>query len=161
LSTNNAITANMGDGSDTVLLGNAGNSLGDIKADLTLNGEGDTDSLQLLDSGSSASKDYTLRAGEVRQNGRTFPYGGLGTFRLGATAGPNSIFVLPTAAGTTTTVNAGPGADAISVGNLADKLDDIQGAVTVNGQGDTDSLTINDGRSATGQTFTINAHSVA
>src|SRR5262249_5076832 len=42
------------------------------------------------------------------------------------------------------TINAGPGGDAVTVGNAANRLDAIRGSLTINGQGGTDTLIVND-----------------
>jgi hypothetical protein len=62
---------------------------------------------------------------------------------LNAGSGGNTINVQSTAAGTTTTVNAGTGGAIINVGDANNTLQ-TYGPLTVNGQGGTNSLNIND-----------------
>jgi hypothetical protein len=54
-------------------------------------------------------------------------------------------------------VNTGAGNDTVTVGSVANTLDGIQGAVTVNRQGRTDTLNINDQGSTTPHTYTQTA----
>ena len=57
--------------------------------------------------------------------------GGADAINVRSTSGPISV-------------NAGPGNDAVTVGSLANTLDPIKAVVTVNGQADSDVLTVND-----------------
>jgi hypothetical protein len=76
-------------------------------------------------------------------------------------SGDNTFDVQGTAAGTATIINPGTGNNHVIVGDVAGAvdalqgfLDDIQGPVTVNGQGTT-TLDINDAGNAIGHTYTL------
>src|SRR5262249_5713214 len=74
---------------------------------------------------------------------------GADTFNVRATGGPLDIL-------------GGGGPDAVKVGNLANKIDDIHGPINVNGGiGPLDSLTINDQGSITPHVYTQTANSLS
>ncbi len=58
-------------------------------------------------------------------------------------------------------VNTGAGADTVNVGNNGDVLDAIDGALTVNGQTDTDTLVLNDQGSVAAYTYTLTASTLS
>jgi hypothetical protein len=71
-----------------------------------------------------------------------------------------TVNVRATAAGTTTTINANAGSDTINVGsdpvNLPlSRLDPIQGAVTVNGQGGNTTLNVHDDGNPVSENYTV------
>jgi hypothetical protein len=59
------------------------------------------------------------------------------------------------------TLNTGAGNDAVNVGNPAGNLDDLQGALAVNGQGGTNAQTVNDQTTGGSRTYTLTATSLA
>lgn len=64
---------------------------------------------------------------------------------------------------TTTTVNAGDGSDTVNAGNTSGSLDDIDGTLTVHGQGvgaDTDVLAVDDSGDTGADTYDVTAGSV-
>src|SRR5262249_16730947 len=63
-----------------------------------------------------------------------------------------------TAAGATTTVNAGGGNDGVAVGPL---LDSVRGALTVNGQGGTNAMTVTDLQAIAAQTYNFTPTTVS
>lgn len=67
----------------------------------------------------------------------------------------NNFNINGTQFGTITTINAGAGNDTLSLGNTT--LDNIDGAVIVNGQGGTDTLNVNDTSPDFGDTYTLTA----
>src|SRR5260221_13297608 len=71
-------------------------------------------------------------------------YNNLAALVINGGNSPNTYNVQSTAAGTPTTINAGNSADNVIVGNVSSSLADIQGALTLDGQADTNYLTFND-----------------
>lgn len=157
------VTVNAGSGNDAVAIsGNDGN-LDTNKGALVVNGEGDSDTLGLWDNAVSFSGTYTITNTTVTRpffGGLT--YGTIENLTLNAANGDNTINVLLTAAGTSTTINAGGGNDTVGVGFcfFSCSLNGIQGPVTVNGQAGTDTLNWGESGSTTGQTYTVTATSL-
>jgi hypothetical protein len=139
----------------------------DVEGTNGITGIGDTD-LQVYDQGTMNSEEYVVTANEVLRAG-LFPitYHFLGFFNfpgfveLYTTNAGNSIFVRSTAPYVTTTVNAGSGQSSILVGELVlpfpfpplYSLDAIQGSLTINGGGGTDSLALNDDGTTSGYAY--------
>jgi hypothetical protein len=74
----------------------------------------------------------------------------------GGSAG-NVFDVHATPKGTVITINTGAGSDTVNVGSTSNALDDIQGPLTVNGQGGVNQFVVNDGGSSTGDTYTLSS----
>lgn len=143
-STAHAASVMGGAGHDTIDVGKlVGGNLGAIQGDVTVDGEADTDTLRVNDTGSAFARRYTVTATRVAvQVGAT---GGFGvnyarTENLAVNAGAASggiyadlFYVQATAATTRTTLNGGAGDDSFVVGNLANTLDDIKGTLTLEG----------------------------
>jgi hypothetical protein len=73
----------------------------------------------------------------------------------------NTFTVTATGAGYTTTLNSGSGSDLISVSSSSNTLDGIQGPLTVNGQGGTNTLYLNDPGTTAAKTYTLTATTLA
>ncbi len=63
----------------------------------------------------------------------------------GGGSGGNTFTVQATPSGVPVTINAGAGDDVVNVGSAANSIDNVLGALTVNGQGGNNILNINDG----------------
>jgi len=91
------------------------------------------------------------------QPARSISFGGFGT-NVFNTSG--TVNVQGTAAGTTTTVNAGAGDDTINVGSADNLLDGILGVLNIDGQGGKNTLNVNDQASTTPHTYKVTSTSV-
>jgi Ca2+-binding RTX toxin-like protein len=164
-------TLNTGAGNDTITIGSlapeSGGTLNDIAALVTVNGEGDSDTLNLDDAADSASNLGTLTGTTVTGldmlGGIT--YGGLealnvflgsgsdnftiesthaGSTRVDANDGNDTVNVLSTAG--ESTINAGSGEDTVNIGSLAPSpggiVNGIKARLTVNGDSDADILNV-------------------
>src|SRR5262249_33527147 len=103
-------------------------------AAVSVDGEAGSDSLRVNDPHSSAAATYTVTAAAVSpSDSAAVSYAGVE--RLSVTAGDffDTFFVQSTAAGTTTTLNAGAGLDTFNVGNTANTLGDLKGPLVLNG----------------------------
>jgi hypothetical protein len=95
-------------------------------------------------------------AGGVHQN--SLFYSQVQALELDAGSGSDTINVPATIADTT--IKAGAGLDAISVGGPGGSLDDLRAPVTVDGGGDADALSVNDRQNTNGSQWTIDAAQV-
>jgi hypothetical protein len=81
---------------------------------------------------------------------------------LGSKPGGNTFNVQSIGTGTAVTIQSGlVGGDTVNVGNVSTTLDDIRGPLTVNGQGGTNALNINDTGSVVPRTYAVSATQVA
>ncbi|MFL5245771.1 MAG: beta strand repeat-containing protein [Gemmataceae bacterium] len=97
-------------------------------------------------------------------------YSGLAGLTYSGGAGPNSVNVQSTAAGAPVTVTAGSGTDSVDVGaidfdsshlgNQFGSLDPVRARVTVNGNGASTTLNVDDTAVITTQTYTIDSSNV-
>jgi hypothetical protein len=152
-----ALTVNTGSGNDMIALGGLifGN-LNGIRAPVTIDGQGGTDTLVLNDQTNPLSTEYEITATSVvRIQGSQLPaifYTRMAGLTLNAGTVPNSFFVETTALNTPVTVNTGSGNDTISFG-LSGSLAGILSAVTVNGQGGNDLMFFNGQRDTSATTY--------
>ena len=133
--------------------------LDDIAGLLTVNAVGGGANTLNLDDRQNARADetYTVTSAAVTRGGTAgVAFSGMQDIVLNGGGDGNTIHVESTAAGTSTTVNAGSGNDTINVGK-ADNLNDILGPLTVHGQGGMDTLNINDQSAVRPQTYTLTA----
>jgi Ca2+-binding RTX toxin-like protein len=84
-----------------------------------------------------------------------------GNNSFGTNTGPNTINAQMLPATISLSLLGAPGNDTFNVGSTSNTLGPIQGAVSVNGGGGTDTLNINDQGTAGAQTYTITSTSVA
>jgi Ca2+-binding RTX toxin-like protein len=90
----------------------------------------------------------------------TIEYFEMQTVTLNGGSGDNTCNVMSTGAPTTTILNTGAGNDTINVGaGNSHVLDHVLGPVTVNGQGGSDTLNLNDQDSSAAFTFSLTATS--
>jgi Bacterial Ig domain/YDG domain/Bacterial cadherin-like domain len=161
-------TVNGRSGNDRFSVGN-NNSLDDLAgntSELVLDGGGGNDNrLTLNDQATTTHQEYRLTAHSLlRQASAQGAHVDIGfssfqSVTLNAASGGNEIDIWSTGANTTTTVNAGSGDDTANVHDNQ-RLDDIQGRLTINGQGGTNTLVLDDSRSARGQQYTRGANSL-
>jgi Ca2+-binding RTX toxin-like protein len=174
LSTNRQIDIAGQADNDTVTVGAAGRGLEDILA--TINADGGRQGALGKDQLILADRDAPVVIGKislnvtgddvsrVRVNAGGVPIGtpvslnstNMETLVVNASNQADVLTVNSTLAATPVEVNAGAGADAITLGNLYL----MQSKVTVRGEKDADTLTINDTAAAARRTYTITATSV-
>ena len=146
------VTVHGGDDDDTVHIGSLGNSLDAILGAVTVNGNAPaaSDALFLNDQGDVDSHDYVITSTTVARTGAALvTYGTIESLTLNGSQGGNTINLQSTAAGTPVVVNAGAGNDDITVdangaGPLADTVDLVVSSLTINGQGGTNTLLLED-----------------
>jgi hypothetical protein len=146
------VTVNGGDDDDTIHFGSVGNSLDAILGAVTVNGNApaSSDALHVNDHGDADSHDYVITSTTVARTGAAqITYGTIESLTLNGGQGGNTINVQSTAAGTAVIVNSGSGDDEIAVdangaGPLADTVDLVVSSLTINGQGGTNSLLLED-----------------
>jgi hypothetical protein len=179
-----SLTLDAGDNDDTVELGSTQNNLSSFLGTVTVSGGGQVlkDVLRLHDEGTNTGRTYTLTPGSVTRGTVAFNYGGLEALELNtsgggdtitventatattinAQGGADTITVRGTAAGGPLTLNAGPAGDTIRIGNAFNRLEDVRGAVTVNGEGHaaSDTLTVNDQGARGGKTYSVTSSRV-
>ncbi len=152
-------TVNAGAGDDIFNVGIIG-SLGSLLGPVFLNGDANSDTLNVDDTNDAGPNAYTLTTTTLDRSGAgLITYGTMENLVLNASVGSDTINVQSTLAATPVTLNGGTGDDTFNVGNASNSLDNIQGAVTINGDGQTatDTVNINDqgDPDANGYTITI------
>jgi hypothetical protein len=111
------------------------------------------------------SKDITSRTATLTSSTLT-GLGNAGTiyYYTGMTidggSGGDTYNVQSTAAGTPVTINVGTGNGPINVGNSSKLLDDIQGLLTIDGQGGANHLNLIDSGQTAGQSYTLAANTL-
>jgi Ca2+-binding RTX toxin-like protein len=158
-------TINGGLGADTFNVGNASNTLDDIKGPLVLLGgatDNQTDRVNLLDQGSSVSNSYVVRDTSVaRSGGVLVVYREMEQLTLNAGAAADGLVVLFTAASSPVTLNMGGGNDVIDIATrTGSSLDLISSTVTVNGEAGTDTVNLNDQMDTNANSYAVTAANV-
>jgi Ca2+-binding RTX toxin-like protein len=147
----------------------AGSTLALLNSALLVDGtpSGDTQ-LQVDDLGALTPESYTLRVrtvplppiGElVRSGAAAIDYGPYVQLALNGGGHGNTIAVQGVLGNTTARITAGAGNDTITVGNPSHTLIDIVGALTIDGQGGNDTLSVRDDGSSSAQAYTLSAAS--
>jgi autotransporter-associated beta strand protein len=158
--TANSTTVNAGAGNDTVTVGGASNTLAGIAAALSVNGQGGTDALNLNDQGTAGPQTYTVSSTTVTatSDGAAVNYSGIAALTLNGGTGNDTYNVLST--GNATTINTGAGNDTVTVGSANNTLAGIAGALSVNGQGGMDQLSLNDQIDTVARSGTLGTSSI-
>src|SRR5262249_41384884 len=157
-------TLNAGGGSDIINVGSltpaTGGNVNAIAGGLTVNGQGNSDTLNVDDTGDAAANSGTLTSTQLTGLGMGasgITYGTVETLNINLRGGRNTFNVRSTNGPTTTTLNTGGGADIINVTTAASSplrfeqfayrrriistsdqggnVNAIAGGLTVNGQG--------------------------
>ena len=161
LATTGGLYVNNTGGNDTAVVGSnapttSGGVLSAVNGLIDVYGSGSI-ALTVDDSSDSAVRTAILTSSAL--NGlapATIDYGSnVTSLTINGGSAANTYNVQGTLAGAATTLNTGAGDDAINVENAAAMLDDIQGALTVNGQGGIDTLVVNDSGQTTGMAYTL------
>ncbi len=166
-------TINANGGNDTINFTCAGNTTAILNANggddtinlanpflgvLTVNGDGGSDTLNVNDQANPFDRTYTITNTAVSRSGNgggPISYSTFETLVLNVGSGNEQVSVNGTAAGTATTVNGNIGND-----NVAVIFPSLAGALTVYGQGGTDTLTFWDTTNPANDSYTIAAGSV-
>jgi hypothetical protein len=132
-------------------------------------------SVQISDSGAGGSFDAARVNGtgggntliitnsQVGLGSETVNYSGIESLTVNGAAGNDTFNIRSTAATTPVTANGNDDDDVFNIGNLSNSLDDILGAVTINGNAPaaSDSATINDQGDADAHTYVLTSSTVA
>ena len=153
-------------GNDTVVVGSnapatSGGVLSAINGFVDVFGAG-TIALTVDDSGDTTARTVTLTSARLLglSSGEVDYSSDVTSLTVNGGTAANTYNVQGTLAGAATTLNAGSGNDAVNVANTSNKLDDIQGALTVNGQGGSDSMALNDTGQTAGWAYTLTGTAV-
>jgi hypothetical protein len=157
------LTVNPGSGADLVNIGDTSNTLDEISDVVNVNGLG-SDTVNMFDQGSTTPHTYTLTASSMTRSpgGPTINFPNCsavldrGVIGGGSPTPPgvNVINVLATDPNAPVAIVAGNG-DFVNVGNDTDGLDEIQGALAIDGGDGTVPLNLNDQRTASGQLYDL------
>ncbi|QJW94920.1 beta strand repeat-containing protein [Frigoriglobus tundricola] len=157
-----ALVLNMGAGNDVVTIGSATTATDNVRGAVTVNGGDGTDAVVLNDQADTVGNFYGITSTTVRRNFTTLlNYATAESLTLSAGAGNDTAVVKSTRAGTPVTLKMGAGDDVADIESDNDTLDDIQGAVTVDGQAGSDQLTMTDTGATVFNTYTITATTAA
>jgi Ca2+-binding RTX toxin-like protein len=109
-----SVTVNAGSGNDTFHVGDATNTLDGLLGSLSVNGQGDSDVLNVADQGTAAAKTYTLGFSSVGRTGTaSIFYGTVEGVAVQAGGGNDTINVTTTFLGAPVAVHAGAGQDTV------------------------------------------------
>jgi hypothetical protein len=136
-----------GGGRDVVNVGNAVNGVQGIQGPLAISNPHGSTSLTVNDAADSTARIVTL-SGKGNISGLapaavTYTPNDLSDLTIFGGSGGNTFTVPSTAAAPAATLSAGAGNNTVNVGNAANTLDDILGALIVNGQGGNTVLNLN------------------
>jgi Ca2+-binding RTX toxin-like protein len=156
------VTMNGGAGNDSFDLGGAPDSLAELIGTFVVLGDADTsgDSLVVHDAASLASAAYSISAtAVVRSGGPTINYAGIEQLSVHGGSAGNLIIVSSTLASTPLLIFAGTGDDLIVIdsngplpGGIAD---DVQSAITLDGEAGNDDIIIEDSSDTTGDAVQV------
>ena len=149
------------DGNDSLVVGGAAQNLDNIDGNITFTGGPGTDTLELRDQQNAAAGTYLVTSTTFDRT--AFPlltYGTLETFTVqGGTAG-NPFVVQSLATATALVLFGNGGNDQFLLGSAANNLEPLDGAITVHGGANSDSIVINDQAELLGLGFTVTATTV-
>jgi hypothetical protein len=161
--------ANSG-GSDLFAVGDGTGGLGDLFGTVFVLGRG---SDRAVVTGTAADTTYTLSGTYVylaSRPGIRVGSSGVNRLELRAGAGSDTVNVTATVAGVTTVVATGGGNDTVNVGSVpdpapygtvvGDRLETVRGPLTVDGEGDADTLVLRDQGSGIGSTYLLGGSTV-
>jgi hypothetical protein len=151
-------------GLDTVTVGSQapalGGNLAAINGYIAVSGMGST-SLIVDDSGDTSSRTATLTVTQLTGLGNPaaiYYLGGVTALTVdGSRTKPTTFSVAGTFAGMALTLNGGAGADVFNLASSTQNLSDVQGAVTVHGNGGADTVNVLDQSSGAAQTYHLTA----
>jgi Ca2+-binding RTX toxin-like protein len=166
-----AITVNAGDGNDAIDVGTqAGGTLSGIQAAISVDGGTGSDAVRINDPASGISRAYKVTSTDVTPGGGSaVSYSAVELLYVTSGAQGDTFNVFSTAAGTTTSLNAGAGFDTFNVGSATNTLDDIKGPLKLFGGtnfvpphfGFPDQLNLFDQGSSVSNSYVVRDNSVA
>src|SRR5262249_28653213 len=118
-------------------------TLSDWSGAATINGAGGVNDV-LAVHGRSVADVINVYSSAVELNGSNNAYSDIDSLTVYAREGNDTILIINTAAGVPVTINAGTGNDSIGLSSIDQNLDVIHSVVTVNGEGDVDSVFVQD-----------------
>jgi hypothetical protein len=159
-------TINAGNGLNTLTFGGllpplTGKLYGAIQGNVSVNGQAGFNILTVDDRAANLPSTFTLGNGAInRANAATVSYANVQSLILDGGSGGNTINVLSTTAGTHLAINAGGGTNTVTFGGLLPPLTGklfgtIQGNVSVNGQGGSTTVVVDDSAANAPATFTL------
>jgi hypothetical protein len=168
-----AAAVNAGFGDDTMTAGGAVGGLNAVLSNVTFDGQQGNDVLTVDDTGGSAARAFTVTSSAVlRSTGflsvSAVNYANAEGVVVNAGAFDDQFGVASTRFATPVTLNTGAGDDIVSLGRglvltpifFKPTLGPLQGAVTVNGQGGNDLLSLSDAGSIIGRSYAVTSSSV-
>jgi Ca2+-binding RTX toxin-like protein len=154
-----------GNGTNTINVGivSLANTFLDlIKGPLHVDGGLGFNTLNINDRGNSANYGYTVDKLSVQRNDLpAIGYSNIQALALNTGSGANPIEIVSLLAGTTLSINSGPGNDVITLSSFAQNLSAIAGPVLVNGEGDTDTVTLYDQGEAGGTNYAFTSSGIS
>jgi hypothetical protein len=135
-------------GNDVLNIGTPAGTISDFGPISVVGGIG-PDAVMLNDSGENGLQTYNVSQASGHETfttrGTTLDLGlDIETFDVRGGAGGNIVKIAGTIAGMSTTVHTGAGLDAVTVGGTGNSLQAIQGPLTIDSQGGTNTLNVND-----------------
>lgn len=163
-----ALTLNAGNGNDAIHVGSATQQLLQSSAALNINGQGGTNTLELHDEvATQALGRYVVENTQVRLQAASgaallsVNYAGIAQLTLNMSQGSDFVHLYSTAAATRTRVNSGAGNDQFIFGDLTNRMNGIQGDLTLVGRaGDVDHFALYDWQETAGHTYRITADTI-
>jgi hypothetical protein len=150
------LTINAGSGANVLNLTPTSENLNNLAGAVTINA-GSASTVNVDDQLNAVASTYTVTATNVSRSGfGGLTYAGLGTLVLNGGSAADTYNIQSTAAGSTVKVNGGVSSDTFNLGS-GNSLNTVQGALTVNGGGGTNTLIANDSSSASGQSYTLSS----
>jgi hypothetical protein len=134
-----------------------------VVSTLAVNGGAGANTVTVDDAGDATADSVVVTATAVLGcfgSGGSLTYSNLAALTVNLGSGGNNVNIQSTAAGTGTTVNTGAGGDALSIDSngaaAGGTVDAIVSLLTVNGQGGSNSLTLEDSSDTTADVVTVN-----
>jgi len=150
-----------GAGNDVFNVTPAGMKTSTLKAGLTINGGGGTNTLNVNDQSDTTSPTWTVTTTSIAvSNASAIAFNGLQTLNIFGGLGADTYNIDSTAAGTTLSIQGGAGNDSFNVGPDTLFVDNLQGAVSFDGGGGNNSLQVDDQSDPYNDTWTIAAASL-
>ncbi len=151
---------NSGAGDDTINFGDANNTLDGFLGTPIIDGQGGTNADYVHDEGSTSPHTYVLTSDSLSRDGGTGYGSNIQSVNYFFGSGGNTIDWQGTGAGSVTRVHAGAGDDTLNVGDANNTLDGFQGEPIFDGQGGTNTATINDQGSTAAHDYVLTGGSI-
>jgi PhoPQ-activated pathogenicity-related protein len=147
---------------NTINFGDANNTVDSFAGTPILQGQGDNNTVNVYDSGTTAPRSYVFTANSFSPNGgEGFGYGydiQAANYYLGS--GGNTVDWQGVASGETVTVYSGTGTNTINFGDANNTLDSFGGTPILQDQGTGDTVNVYDSGSTAAHTYVITADSL-